>query len=265
MALTFGWYGFRVDHPEDWAPVAVSGNRREGYVRLGSPGRLSLQIRWKSLGANPDLTLFLKDYFSRLRRDANRSRATFDAEESTDESVLTYGYRGVTFGRGQIRQGACGRVFVLEVASTQNDSLKAPLRLATQTFESGCGAELWSVLGLRMQLPFEMEVEKREFLAGKTRLFLRSKHGSIVAERWAFADQLLRAHPMADWAKAVLATERADVMEENEGLRLRWLAMPWRIPAEALVRCDADANQLTVLSVKSRDAAWRPNWDWLTL
>jgi hypothetical protein len=262
--VTFGWQGFSLQHPDDWAPVAITGNRREGYVRLGSPGRLSLQVRWRSLGPSPDLTLFLRDYFGRLKRDAKRSHVPFDTEEIPDGNVLNYGYRGATFGRGQIRYGACGRVFVLEVASTQNDSLKGPLRLASRTFESGAPNDLWSVLGLRLRLPLNLDVERREFVAGRTRLWLRNRDATIVGERWGFADQLLQKHDLGEWAKAVLNAPAANVSLQPDSAHLDWPTLPWRIPAEALVRHDRESNQLVLVSVRSRRSEWMPQWEWLT-
>jgi hypothetical protein len=262
--VTFGWHGFSLEHPEDWAPVALSGHRREGYVRLGSPGRLSLQVRWKTLGKSPDLSLFLNDYFQRLRRDAKKAGVAFTSEKEPDGDGLAYGYRGATHGRGRIHQGPCGRVFVVEVASTQNDSLKNPLRLATGRFRSGEDHDLWSVLGLRLTLPPELDVERREFVSGRTRLWFRNRAAAITAERWAFADELLKAHALADWARAVVGAEKATVEAESCGLRLRWRSLPWQPPAEALVQHQPDANQLVIVTSRTRRSEWRPTWDWLT-
>lgn len=262
--MTFGWHGFSLDLPEDWAPVALSGHRKEGYVRIGSAGRLSAQVRWKSLGPKPDLKLFLNDYFRRLERDAKKAGAEFKTERDITPEEVAYGYRGATFGRGMIRQGGCGRVFVVEIASTQNDSLKNPLRLATGTFRSGDPTDLWSVLGLSLRLPGQLEVEKREFLAGRTRLWLQGRAVQIAGERWAFADELLRVHPLEDWARAVLDAEKATLTKEPEGLRLRWKSSPFRPSAEALVQHQTSLNQLVVVTARTNRQEWRPEWDWLT-
>lgn len=262
--MTFGWHGFSLEHPEDWAPVAISGHRKEGYVRIGSSGRLSAQVRWKSLGPKPDLSLFLNDYFRRLEKDAKKAGVVFKGERDVTPEEVSYGYRGATFGRGMIRQGSCGRVFVVEIASTQNDSLKSPLRLATSSLRSGNESDLWSVLGLRLTLPRGLEVERREFLSGRTRLWLRNRVVGIAAERWAFADELLKAHPIEDWSRAVLDAERADLTAEAEGLRLRWRPSPFRPWAEALVQHQPSLNQLIVVTARTNRKEWRPEWDWLT-
>lgn len=244
--------------------MALSGHRKEGYVRIGSAGRLSAQVRWKSLGAKPDLQLFLNDYFRRLERDAKKAGIEFKRERAVTEDEVSYNYRGATFGRGMIRQGSCGRVFVVEIASTQNDSLKNPLRLATSTFRSGDPDDLWSVLGLRLTLPPNLEVEKREFLSGRTRLWLQNRVVHISGERWAFADELLKVHPIEDWSRAVLGAEKAVVTEEPEGLRLRWKSSPFRPTAEALVQHQPSLNQLVVVTARTNRKEWRPSWDWLT-
>jgi hypothetical protein len=262
--VTFGWHGFSLEHPEDWAPVALSGHRKEGYVRIGSSGRLSAQVRWKSLGPKPDLQLFLNDYFRRLERDAKRAKVEFKRERDVTADEVAYAYKGATFGRGMIRQGSCGRVFVVEVASTQNDSLKNPLRMVESTFRSGDPRDLWSVLGLRVTLPPDLEVEKREFLSGRTRLWLKNRVVQVAAERWAFADELLKVHPLQDWARAVLDAERAELIEEPHGLRLRWKPNVLRPRAEALVQYQPSLNQLVVVTAHTNKQEWRPEWDWLT-
>lgn len=262
--MTFGWHGFSLEHPEDWAPVALSGHRKEGYVRLGSSARLSAQVRWKSLGPKPDLTLFLNDYFRRLERDAKRAKVDFNPERDVTPEEVAYAYHGATHGRGLIRQGPCGRVFVVEVASTQNDSLKSPLRTIASTFRSGDPTDLWSVLGLRLTLPPDLEVERREFLSGRTRLWLRNRVVQIAAERWAFADELLKVHPLEDWARAVLGAEKGELIEEADGLRIRWKPGALRPRAEALVQHQPSLNQLVVVTANTNKKEWRPEWDWLT-
>lgn len=243
--------------------MALSGHRKEGYVRIGSSGRLSAQVRWKSLGPKPDLKLFLNDYFRRLERDAKKAGVAFKSERDIAADEVAYGYRGATFGKGMIRQGSCGRVFVVEIASTQSDSLKNPLRLATSTLRSGQDKDLWSVLGLRVTLPPDLEVERREFLSGRTRLWLRNRVVSIAAERWAFADELLKVHPIEDWSRAVLDADKAEVTLEPEGLRFRWRPSPFRPKAEALVQYQPSLNQLVVVTARTNRKEWRPEWDWL--
>lgn len=259
--LTFGWEGFSFDHPSDWGPVALTGNREQGYARIGSPGRMVLQIRWKRLKRPSDADSFLDNYLAKLASDARRTGAVLQSTRGTEDGRTIYQYAGHIHGRGALFP-ADGRAFVLEASSTKNDSLSGVFRDAVRSFHAGDARDRWSAYGLHFQLPAPLEVRRKEFLSGKTRLELAGKGAQIRAERWGFADQLLARHSFAGWAKAVLGDENALVTTEDAGLRLT-LKGARKTIAEALVAHQPDRNQLVLLRSDFREAQWRPEWDWL--
>lgn len=262
--MTFGWEGFSFNHPDDWAPVVMSGHRREGYARIASPGRLILQCRWRKLRNAVDAERFLNSYLGRLERDSRHAGKTFTSERELEGGRVYYRYSGATTGRGAFFQcDEDGRAFVLELVSSRSDSMTRLLRDVLNSFRLAEETERWSAFGLDLALPKGLEVERREFLAGKTRLAWRGKGVSLDAERWGFADQLLARHGLEAWARAVLDAERGTVAEEGSGLRFH---VPGRLGAhaEAIVGHQPDRNQIVFVRSTSRQPFWRPQWDWLT-
>src|SRR5687768_2012778 len=65
-----GWRGVSVEAPEDWSLTSVSGEGPNGYLRVESPDRLFLQVKWwerKGIVSVPDA---LDHYI----RDLNKQR-----------------------------------------------------------------------------------------------------------------------------------------------------------------------------------------------
>jgi hypothetical protein len=262
--VTFGWEGFSFDHPEDWAPVALSGNRDQGYARVASPGRVILQIRWRRMRRPADATAFLDAYLGRLSRDAKKAKVAFHADRETEDGRTSYRYSGLAYGRGVLFQPPVdGRAFVLEAASTKNDSLQSLLREALGSFRVESSNDRWSAFGLDLVLPKGLAIERKEFLAGKTRLFMKAKGVKLSAERWGFADQLLARHGLEPWARAILDAERATVSEEDEGLRIDVRGGIGRPGSQSIVRPQLERNQIVVVRSTARDPRWRPQWDWV--
>jgi len=206
---------------------------------------------------------WLDAYFERLRRDARKARADLKIERETEDGQISYLYRGATFGRGRLFHSG-NRAFVLEAASSRSESLQSHLRRTVDTFAVDADADRWALLGLDVSLPSGLMVERKELLTGRTRLQLRAKGAQVEADRWGFADQLLRRHSLVDWSQNLLNAPKAEVSEETCGLRLTYRRSPLLPPFHALVQHQPDRNQLTVLVSRTRTAKWRPEWDWLT-
>jgi hypothetical protein len=265
--VRFGWQGFGLEHPDEWAPVALAGARSEGYVRISGPGPRGLQVRWKSARDPGDLAPRLERYFSRLRRDAARANHAFSHQIDPGREGLDYSYSGVGSGRGRMFYSpSCSRVFVLEAMSSKKDSLLPLVRGATSTFRSYGEAEreLWALLGIEASLPSGLIVERKAFLAGRTELALRGRGVRVRVDRWGFAEQLLSRHGFEPWVRATLgASVAGDVREEESGLRALGRRGPLRRKVETLARHLPESNQILLLSVEGGGERWRPLWDWL--
>lgn len=264
--MTFGWEGFSLEHPEDWAPATLSGHRQEGYARVVSPDRLGIQIRWKAAKLNVGLKTALDSYLARLRNDAKKADVPFTSDIDQDGSQWTYRYHGVAHGRGALFfSKACGRLFFLELFSTHRDSLQTPFRQTLESFRSfgDDRNELWSVLGLHFLAPRGLIVERKDFQAGLIRLHMNVKGVHLRAERWGFAQQLVAQHGLEAWSRAVLELPKCPVETSAAGLRFVRNAFWPQSPVEALVKTEPDSNQILTLRVSTRRAEWSPQWNWL--
>lgn len=260
--MTFGWEGFSFTHPEDWAPVTISGNRSQGYARVASPGALILQVRWKQLKRPADAEAFLSTYLGKLRKDSERSNFPFRSNTHLEGGRHYYEYWGQADGRGVLFQpDTDGRTFVLEAASTKKESMATVLRHAMESFCVGSGRERWSAYGLDLNLPEGLTVGRREFLSGKTKLEWFTKGVHLFAERWGFADQLLARHGIEEWTRGVSREKVLEVQAEPQGFRATFRS-PRNGFHEALVVHQPARNQLVLIRSEGRDPKWRPEWDW---
>ena len=260
MPALFGWHGLSLEHPDDWAPVALSGDRASGYVRLASPRALSLQLRWAPSGRE-SLDRALGRYLDRLSRDARKQKGTFVREVHPEAGTLRYRYKGTLDGEGLLFPTADGRVAFLEAIGESTTARNRLVERVRDSFHSGDAPERWSVLGLNFTLPGTLRVEKKEFVAGRTTLSLIGRGVKVTAERWGLAESLLARGTMADWVRGRLG-KGWQLAEDGPGIRGSHKALWGR--DDVLVLGQKDKNQMTLLRVQTRAEAWRPQWDWLT-
>ncbi len=261
--MIFGWQGFLLEHPDDWAPVSLSGTRREGYARIASPSRLSFQIRWKESDSNVDLQSVLDSYIDRLKSDAQKKKHAFKSDSSHEGDLFTYRYSAEHHGRGAIHYSAsCGRVFFIEAISTKNDSLLPTFRKLTLSFSSDNSMDRWSLLGLDLILPSKMEITKKVLQAGRTQLVLNSKAVQIEAQRWGFAEQLVSKHGFEQWCRSVLSLPKAHAEVMNDRISFRLPGNILRPPKYGMAMVQPDLNQITTILVSTRSDEWRPQWTW---
>ncbi len=261
----FGWYGFSLKHPKDWAPTAIAGGRSEGYARLSSSSTLALQIRWKKHKGVFSAETWLANYFQKLETDAKRSRTGFRKEtKPLSDFECEYRWVGQGQGRGSLfLDRDSGRVFFLEVTGDRTADLLGFSRSVRSSFIPAAeGKEVWAVFGMTVLLPTGLIVESKKFESGRTRLSFKHRLTKIECERWALGTQLIAKHGMEAWAKATLGWEKADVREEAYGLRLLAKGKLGQ-QAEAIVRLQPQRNQICVVRSSFRDAKWKPAWDWL--
>lgn len=260
--MLFAWYGFRLRHPEDWAPATITGSRQEGYVRLASAETISGQIRWKSTKSSADLQAILDSYFAKLAQEAKRQKVSLSTSSDEVEGRIDYKWSGRGRGQGSLLYSeACGRAFIVEASATNNRSVQGAHRLLMADFASPEEEEMepWAVFGLEIRLPSGLQVTKQTFQSGRTRLEFRGKQGSIVAERWGFGEQIAARHTFQQWTMNAMAIPKAKITEEPEGLAL--VGNSLLAPTYGLAQFQHERNQIVTIRVTSRK--WRPTWDWL--
>lgn len=260
----FGWQGFGFPTPPDFAPLALTGSRREGYVRLGSAGRLNIQLRWRLVRGQVKLRPALDSYLEKLRRDAKKAKEPFNAEIDEKDGALCYRYTGVGQGRGKLFVSEpSNRLLFLEVVGGRKDQLLPTFRLIEAGLvDYGDGDwEVWSLLGLRFRSPLPLTLERKLMQAGRTQLVFRAKALRLEAERWGFGEQLIKKHGLVAWAQAALRLPREP--SEADARSLVFGPAGFLKPTSAIVRYDEEKNQITALKALTRKPSRRPTWDWL--
>ncbi|MFZ4507198.1 MAG: hypothetical protein ACOYON_05810 [Fimbriimonas sp.] len=264
--MRFAWQGFGLDHPEDWAPLSLQGDRNEGYVRIASAGKISFQVRWKHQKPPDNLEGALGAYRDRLAKDARKRKIPFEFDSERQGERSVYRYSGGDHGRGALFfSQPCSRVFFVEAVAPRRESILGPFRTLLESFISygDRPAEWWSLFGLEVQLPAGLKIRNPMLQAGRTMIEGDGPRVGLRAERWAFGAELLRRHALPDWATSVLQMRQPEIIEENGGLRLREHRAFLRAPVEAIVRYEEDRNQLITIRCSTRQPNWRPQWDWL--
>ena len=258
--IAFAWEAFSLLHPDDWAPVTITGDRKEGYIRLASTGRLSCQVRWKESAKAGNLEDKLESYFGKIRTDARRAKSKLENHVEVEGDALSYQYSGFAHGKGKLfHDPVTSRVFFLEVTSTKADRLGTPFKAIEDSFETG--PERWAVLGLDLRLPGQLKVEKKVFLSGRTQLILGGQRVTVDAQRWGFGEQLVAKHGFANWARAALDLRHAAATETDIGVVLE-LPSLLRGHSYALAKLQPERNQIVTVKVRTRKEHWRPTWEW---
>jgi hypothetical protein len=264
--VTFGWQGFAFDHPDDWAPVALTGRREEGYARVSSPTKASFQARWHRVRSPGNLQQRLKQYFQRLEQDARRAKQTFSQEFEEKDGRLLYHWTGAGQGRGALFHcPESSRVFILEAVGDRRGSLLSPFRSLIDSFRSFDEAdpEEWSLFGLSLRLPPGLSLERKTLRAGRTELVFKARGARIWADRWGFGEQLIQKHGLEPWARAALNARDAVATLESDRVELLSRSSLIKPAQRALALYQPARNQIVTVRVASRSAQWRPDWDWL--
>lgn len=261
--MRFAWQGFELEHPEDWAPVKLSGTYSEGYAQISGTGSAVLQVRWLKAGT-PTRTA-VESYLGRLERDARRARHRFDYHIEDGENQIPYTYRSTRSGRGCLLAGRseCDRrVFLLELSS-DGSPRKAVFDEVLASFSpQGDGCFEWSLFGLNVRIPRGLSLQGKELKAGKTVLEFSDRGSLIRCERWGFAEQILGRHDLLDWVRSVGRLPSGDVVS-NCPRQVELFRRGGLKPAVwLLARVQPDRNQITLIRSESRVQSMRPQWGW---
>ncbi len=253
-------------HPEDWAPVALTGNRDAGYVRLQGSGRLGGQVRWQRSQKSADLERLADDYFRLLKRDAKRARVVPRLDRKTDTmGGVGYWFSGAFQHRGSIVASPDGRIFLIEAFGGTSDSLMPPLGAMLREFGWTLSKpfEAWALFGLHLVLPTGLSPSAKVLQSGRTWLTFKPKRATIEAGRYAFGEELVQRHGLEGWARAALALGDAEAAQEEGGVRLHRAGSKLKPTVEALIRLESAQNQIVAVRSAYHNAKWKPEWRWL--
>ena len=206
--MKFGWQGFSFDHQDEWEPVSLSGKFEQGYIRLTNAHGGAIQVRWEPSKSVPDLSKIAQSYLAQLRKDAKKQKSAFDGRITQDGDTVGYQVQSTLSSRGSLVYcPETQRSFIVEVCSSKKGNHERTLVPLVRSFRSSVGPRLWSFLGLAVLLPAEFELVRPTLIAGRVGIELKSFRGRMVAERWGFAEELLRAKGYPEWLEAVTKTK----------------------------------------------------------
>ncbi|RYG43704.1 hypothetical protein EON79_16485 [bacterium] len=259
--MTFGWYGIRLELPDDFAPTSLSGGRRDGYVRLASGGAVGIQMRWRATKNPKGLDGRIETYLLDMKKRAKKARQEFDSDFHTVPFGMEYRYRGAQAGAGTLRfDPESERVVFLETVGPNAAMVdKARREIGSPVFAPKAGPETWAILGLRVNLPVGFELAGRKFLSGRTQLTLKKGRTTVVAERWGFAEQLVAKHSLQGWAAAALGFRNPEVAASEGRIAMEERRIVGTLRGLAVL--DQDENQIR--TVTARGGRLEPEWSWL--
>jgi hypothetical protein len=246
---------------EDWRPAALTGNRKQGYVRLEAGSHDLLQIRWEYCKEAPhDLLRRTEKYLAGLQQAAKRRQQNLTFTSSEIGKHVDFKWNADAKGVGRLLfDEATKRVFILERSADKRDSVVAEAHKVFDSFQSYDGVTPWSVLGFEVRLPTEFELEKFKFLTGRLTLNFKAKGIALTAERWSLADSILKKHDILDWTRGLIGD--GEIYATPYGLSL---TIKPKLPAgrtiEGYVRHDEENNRLLVLKAAHRNRPLDSDW-----
>jgi hypothetical protein len=210
-----GWRGLTCRVPENWSPVAVSGEGTQGYLCVRGPDERMFEVKWDlpRRAATPEA--MVGDYLDRIRKKRGRSQPPLHRRvphpglrgaRPPEDEALPYGWEADRHGFGCAwRCGACGRAVLAELLTGRRDDV----RLAKELIRGVCDHPLpgpdgkpwrtWALYGLRVSLPDGFEMQLPALRSGHQRFLLRRGSEVVRAERWGLAEIALRDRDLLDW------------------------------------------------------------------
>lgn len=266
--MTFGYHGFSFDHADEWEPVSLSGKLNQGYARLANPQGGAIQVRWEPSRAIPNLKEAAQNYLKQLRKDARKEKVAFDCQMVDDGDATTFQVQSTISRRGSLLHCPhTNRTFIIEVSSARKSNQERVLKSLVRSFQSGGEMRLWSFLGLAVRIPSEFVLVRTTLVAGRTAVELKSPRAKVTAERWGFAEDLIRAKGFANWLEAV-SRVRGDVIESESGITI---FSKRRFPLSSkkvIARVQPERNQVVWVMLEGgigRGALIdsMPDWEWI--
>jgi hypothetical protein len=210
-----GWQGLTVIVPHDWTVGSVTGDYREGYLRIDNADMPRLEVRWSnSKGA--DVAHTVKRYLASLERDRKQPQKVEVEPDSRflsrrkvgKDQVQAYIWRGEQHGYGVGWYCKhCSRVILAQVLGKPGEKGLEELAvkvLATLDDHPADDWVTWSLYDLHTEIPADFEQTKVELRAGLTSLNFKRESETLTVCRWGMAEVALRGHSLESWSRLQL-------------------------------------------------------------
>jgi hypothetical protein len=259
LPTRIGWQGIRLDAPPDWFLKGYSGDWREGFLQLGSPHSMELDLKWSRARRATDLQYVLQRFISRVEHTKRKACPPLvKSLNPISADCIEFRWRADERAVGRIQRFPDPYIVVLIQlrASSKHDTL---FQYARPIFESLCTAPdadgwvEWSVYGLHSAAPADFRLQRARVLTGQTRLTLVRRHERLILERVARAEQLLKGYDLAEWVDHWLGWSRWRGVRE----RFRWGAHDSGVHLTTRLNWSAWATECVTSALRLRLPAWR--------
>ncbi len=250
----FGWAGIQLEIPKTWEISGISGDEKNGYLRLDDDEIPRLELKWaKAKKKKPDLHKTLDEYFKLVRKNYKRGgNVSFrrNVEHVKDEdflkgnTVLGFSWKGGIRANGIIfHNPTTKRITIVQVMGRIKENWRPIVhRIFRSVSDKGDpNHTIWSAYGLKLAVPNNYKLEKQKLLSGYLLFaFTRGKTKKISVERYGPAEVLLNEYnsepnQLETWFRSRYAKAIRgygfDVKqnEENEDKRIYFLGQQTRM------------------------------------
>ena len=208
----FGWAGIQLEIPTTWELSGISGDEKNGYLRLDDADMPRLELKWaKSRKKKPDLHKTLDEYFKLVRKNYKRGgNVSFrrnvelikDEDFLKDCTVLGFSWKGGIRANGLIIHNPdAKRITIVQVMGRIKENWRPIVLRVFQSISDQVDAKhkVWSAYGLRLAVPSAYKLEKQKLLSGYLLFtFNRGKYRKISVERYGPAEVLLNEFSSED-------------------------------------------------------------------
>lgn len=205
LPVLIGWQGIQLQVPDGWYLKGYTGEWREGYLQIGSPGKTEIDIKWIRSRRRTDLRYVLQQFLKRIERIHRRARHPYTGSITPiDEHTLSFRWQADERALGQIRRYPdCHTIALIQIRSpSRHETLH---QLASAIFNTlsvepdSKGWTVWSLYGLCTAVPERFRLAKAQILTGQTRLIFRFHREYLLIERIARAEQLMKGYTFEEW------------------------------------------------------------------
>lgn len=261
------WCGWRIDGPDAWRPLKITGDPAKGSMMIGDGERPVLFVQWRQVGARGfDADTWLSRRFRKLR-------ALPDTKAPRPRGVETAAWvREIELREGQSKSVWCGysraAELLLELVTTNvtghldnRETLEQVL--PTLSVSGHTEACLWSLYGVGLLSPPGFKLVRRHLFSGDIALgFKRRGREGLLLRQVYPAGMAVSRRPLERWLKMPPFTERrrppkrAPQAWSQQGLegmaRTGWRHLPspmgWCNPryATAIAAVDAGRDRLLI-------------------
>jgi len=216
---TFGWAGITLEVPGNWELSGLSGDEKEGYLRLDDDEIPRLELKWaQSKKKKPDLGRVLDDYFKLVRKNYKRKETKLNIQRhvnlTKDESI--FGGRDVVSftWKGEIRANGiifhchtCHRITIVQIMGHLKENLRANTGRILQSVQDHPTTQhlLWSAYQLSVRVPRRYRLGKHQLLSGYLLFSFADGTRKISVERYGVADVTLKEQDLEFWFRAKYA------------------------------------------------------------